>query len=166
MDSFIHASEALNGTFINEFSRAFAEKSLAMCRDVFLGDIEEAVADEMLMVASYFGGMSIAYSQVGVCHALCYWLSYVLGVHHGIGNCIVFDYLEEYYPEDVRTFRIMLEKHAVELPRGLTKGLTESQMNEMVRVALSLDPLWENALGPDWREKMTPERARELYLRM
>jgi 3-deoxy-alpha-D-manno-octulosonate 8-oxidase len=166
MDSFIHASEALLGTFINELSRAFAEKSQALCRDVFLGDIEDTVADEMLMVASYFGGLSIAYSQVGVCHALGYGLSYVLGVHHGIGNCIVFNHLEEYYPEDVRTFRIMLEKHSIELPRGLTEGLSDQQVNEMIRVALSLDPLWENALGPDWKAKMTPERTRELYLRM
>jgi 3-deoxy-alpha-D-manno-octulosonate 8-oxidase len=166
MDSFIHASEALLGTFINEFSRAFAEKSHSLCRDVFLGDIDEAVADEMLMVASYLGGMSIAYSQVGVCHALCYGLSYVLGVHHGIGNCIVFNHLDEYYPDDVRTFRTMVQKHGIELPRGLCDGLTEEEMNEMIRVALSLDPLWQNALGPDWKSKMTPERARELYLRM
>jgi 3-deoxy-alpha-D-manno-octulosonate 8-oxidase len=166
MDSFIHASEALLGTFINEFSRAFAEKSQALCRNVFLNDIEEAVADEMLMVASYFGGLSIAYSQVGVCHALCYGLSYVLGVRHGIGNCIAFNHLEEYYPEDVQTFRAMLERHNIELPRGLTEGLSEQQMNEMIRVALSLDPLWQNALGPDWKQKMTPERTRELYLRM
>ena len=166
MDCFIHASEALHGTFINEFARAFAEKSLNMCREVFLGDIEEAVADEMLMTASYFGGMSIAYSQVGVCHALSYGLAYVLGVHHGVGNSLVFDYLEEYYPEDVRTFRAMTAKHAITLPRNLTRGLSDHQLDEMIRVALSLEPLWENALGPAWREKMTPERARELYLRM
>jgi 3-deoxy-alpha-D-manno-octulosonate 8-oxidase len=166
MDCFIHASESLNGTFINEFSRAFAEKSQAMCREVFLGDLDEGVANEMLLVASYFGGMSIAYSQVGICHALCYGLSYVLGVRHGIGNCIAFNQLEEYYTEDVRTFRLMMEQHDIELPKVVTEGLSELQMNEMIRVALSLDPLWQNALGPDWREIMTPERAQELYLRM
>jgi 3-deoxy-alpha-D-manno-octulosonate 8-oxidase len=166
MDCFIHASEALNGTFINAFARAFAEKSQVMCREVFLGDIDEGVADEMLMVASYFGGMSISYSQVGICHALCYGLSYVLGVRHGIGNCIAFDQLEEYYPDDVHAFRTMLMKHDFKLPKVVTDGLSETEMNEMIRVALSLDPLWQNALGPDWREIMTPERARELFLRM
>lgn len=166
MDCFIHGSEALHGTFINEFARAFAEKSLSMCREVFLGDLEESVADEMLMVASYFGGMSIAYSQVGVCHALAYGLSFVLGVRHGIGNCIVFDHLQEYYPEDVQTFREMKARNGIELPRGLTKEVTDFQMNEMIRVALSLDPLWENALGPDWKARMTPEKVRDLFLRM
>ena len=118
------------------------------------------------MVASYLGGLSIAYSQVGVAHALSYGLSFVLGTRHGIGNCIVFDQIEEYYPQDVAEFRQMLKKHNITLPRGLCAGLTEVQMSEMVRVALSLGPLWENALGPDWKEKMTPDKCRELYRRM
>lgn len=166
MDSYIHASESLKGTFINEFSRGFAEKSQDMVREAFLGDLSREVADEKLLVASYFGGLSIAYSQVGVCHALSYGLSYVLGARHGVGNCIVFDQLEDYYGEDVIEFRSMFEKHNVALPRGYTKGVTDEQMDKMISVALSLDPLWENALGKNWRDHMTPERARELYQRM
>jgi 3-deoxy-alpha-D-manno-octulosonate 8-oxidase len=166
MDCYIHSAESLNGTVINEFARAFAEKSQDMCREAFLGDLPDDVADEQLMVASYFGGLSIAYSQVGVCHALSYGLSYVFGTRHGVGNCIVFDQLEEYYPENVREFRQMIERHGFSLPRGVTKDATEEQMNEMIRVALSLDPLWENALGPNWKEHMTADRARALYQRM
>ena len=166
MDSYIHAAEALHGTFINEYSRAYAEKSMELCREVFAGELDQATADEKLMIASYFGGLSIAYSQVGVCHALGYGLSYVLGVRHGIGNCIIFNHLEEYYPEEVREFRDMVAKHHIPLPREMTKGLEVHQMSEMIRVALSLDPLWQNALGPDWKKVMTPEKARELYLRM
>jgi len=60
----------------------------------------------------------------------------------------------------------MVEKHQITLPRGLTRELDDHQLDEMIRVALSLDPLWENALGPDWRKLMPPERVRELYLRM
>ena len=36
----------------------------------------------------------------------------------------------------------------------------------MVKVALGLEPLWENCLGKDWRNHMTPARARELFSRM
>jgi 3-deoxy-alpha-D-manno-octulosonate 8-oxidase len=166
MDSYIHAAEALRGTFINEYSRAYADKSMDLCREVFLGELSKDVADEKLMIASYFGGLSIAYSQVGVCHALGYGLSYVLGARHGIGNCVIFNHLEEYYPEEVREFREMVAKHRIPLPREMTKGLEEHRMSEMIRVALSLDPLWQNALGPDWKKIMTPEKARALYLRM
>jgi len=166
MDSYIHGAEALRGTFINEYSRAYAEKSMELCREVFLGELSREIADEKLMIASYFGGLSIAYSQVGVCHALGYGLSYVLGARHGIGNCVIFNHLEEYYPVEVREFREMVNKHRIPLPQGMTKGLEEHRMSEMIRVALSLDLLWQNALGPDWKKIMTPEKARELYLRM
>lgn len=164
MDCYIHCVESLQGTFLNAFSRAYGEKAMDLCREVFLANPPDA--DDKLMMASYFGGMSIAYSQVGVCHALSYGLSFVLGLHHGIGNCVAFDYLEEFYPEGVREFRQMMEKHGVKLPRNLARGLTEEQMDKMTDVALVLEPLWENALGKDWKKVMTREKIRKLYQRM
>jgi len=118
------------------------------------------------MMASFFGGMSIAYSQVGVCHAMSYGLSFVLGIHHGIGNSIAFDYLEEFYPDGVAEFRRMLDKQRIDLPRGVTAGMGEAQLEKMVDVALGLEPLWENALGKEWRMSMTRDRLRDLYRKM
>lgn len=164
MDCYIHDVESLSGFFINEFSKAYGEKSMDLCRQVFLDDHPEK--DEKLMMASYFGGMSIAYSQVGACHALSYGLSYVLGIHHGIGCCIAFDALEEIYPEGVAEFREMMNKHQITLPRDLTANLPEESMELMISTALNLDPLWENCLGPEWRKLMTRQRCRELYQRM
>jgi 3-deoxy-alpha-D-manno-octulosonate 8-oxidase len=164
MDCYIHDIESLNGTYINEFSKAYGEKSLELCRQVFLE--EHADKDDKLMMASYFGGMSIAYSQVGACHALSYGLSYVLGIHHGIGCCIAFDYLEEIYPEGVREFKRMMDKHHITLPRNLTAHLGQDALDLMVTTALNLVPLWENCLGPDWQKLMTRERCLDLFKRM
>lgn len=164
MDCYIHDVESLEGTYINEFSKAYGEKSIDLCRQVFLEDHEDK--DDKLMMASYFGGMSIAYSQVGACHALSYGLSYVLGIHHGIGCCIAFDYLEDIYPEGVKEFRKMMEIHDITLPRGITRDLSDEKMELMVTTALNLEPLWENCLGPDWRNLMTRERAMAIYSRM
>lgn len=164
MDCFIHDVESLEGTFLNEFSRSFGEKSIDLCRNVFLEDHPDK--DDKLMMASYFGGMSIAYSQVGACHALSYGLSYVLGTHHGIGCCITFDYLDDYYPQGVEEFRRMMQRHDITLPRNLTKGLPEDQMEKMVTTALGLVPLWENCLGPDWESIMTRDKVMELYRKM
>ncbi len=164
MDCYIHCVESLQGTFLNAFSRAYGEKALDMCREVFLKEPPDA--DEKLMMASYFGGMSIAYSQVGVCHALSYGLSYELGVHHGIGNSIAFNYLDEFYPEGVAEFREMLDRQNISLPRHITDNLSDTGMNRMIDVALGLAPLWENALGPQWRQQMTRERIAALYRRM
>jgi 3-deoxy-alpha-D-manno-octulosonate 8-oxidase len=166
MDCYIHSCESLQGTFINEFSRAFAESGRDICRDVFLGRCEDVVADERLMVASYFGGLSIAYSQVGICHALSYGLSYVLGVRHGVGNCIVFNQLEEYYGQDVREFQQMIRQNRIDLPSGVTNGIDEASMNRMIDTALGLEPLWKNALGDDWKQRISREKIRSLYVRM
>jgi 3-deoxy-alpha-D-manno-octulosonate 8-oxidase len=164
MDCYIHCIESLTGTYLNAFSQAYGEKSLALCQQVFLEDDPES--DDKLMMASFFGGMSIAYSQVGIAHALSYGLSYVLGTHHGIGNSIVFDYLDEFYPEGVAEFRRMLVKEEIALPRGLVAKASDAQIEKMVDVALILTPLWENALGADWAQIMTRDRIRDLYLKM
>ena len=107
MDCYIHSCESLQGRS-SGIRRAFAVSARDICRDVFLNDLDSIVADERLMV-SYFGGLSIAYSQVGVCHALSYGLSYVLGVRHGVGNCIVFNQLGS-TTADVREFQQMIGK--------------------------------------------------------
>ncbi len=164
MDCYIHDVESLEGTYLNEFSKAYGEKSIELCRQVFLEDHPDK--DDKLMMASYFGGMSIAYSQVGACHALSYGLSFVLGTHHGIGCCITFDYLDEIYPEGVKEFRQMMDKHGIILPRNLTKDLDDAALETMTTVALGLEPLWENCFGKDWQQKMPRERVLELYRRM
>jgi len=164
MDCYIHCVESLTGTYLNSFSQAYGEKALELCKEVFLGSGPNR--DDQLMMASYCGGMSIAYSQVGICHALSYGLSFVLGIHHGIGNCIVFDTLEDYYPQGVDEFRQMMEKHKIQLPRNLVAGIKDNQLEKMVDVALILEPLWENALGTDWKKTMTRDRIKALYLKM
>ncbi len=164
MDCYIHCVESLSGTFLNAFSQAYGEKAIELYRDVFLGSGPDS--DDKLMMASYCGGMSIAYSQVGICHALSYGLSFVLGIHHGIGNCIVFDYLEDYYSEGVKEFRQMMERYKIQLPRNIVAGMENDQLEKMVDVALILEPLWENALGTDWKRTMTRDRIKELYLKM
>lgn len=164
MDCYIHCIESLTGTYLNEFSKSYGEKALELCRNVFLEkDTWDADSDDKLMMASYAGGMSIAYSQVGVAHAVSYGLSYLLGTKHGIGNCIVMNQLEEYYPEGYREFRKMVEKNKVEIPVGITKGLSDEQFETMINVSMGLKPLWENALGKDWEKIMTREKLRALF---
>jgi len=164
MDCYIHDVESLEGTYINEFSRSYGEKSIELCRQVFIE--EHPDRDDKLMMASYFGGMSIAYSQVGACHALSYGLSFILGIHHGIGCCIAFDQLEEFYPDGVAEFKEMMGKHNINLPQGVTADLSEEEIDRMVAVSLGLKPLWENCLGKDWQTIMTPDRVRKLLLKM
>jgi len=163
MDCYIHCIESLNGTYLNAFSQSYGEKAFDLCKEVFLGDLTPSESRDKLMMASWHGGMSIAYSQVGVAHAMSYGLSYLLGVKHGIGNCMVFQHLEEFYPEGVALFKIMREKHAIHLPEGLCANLSDEAFNTMITVSMSMVPLWENALGMGWKKIITPEKLKSIY---
>lgn len=163
MDCFIHCVESLNGTYLNAFSQSYGEKAMELCQEVFLNDIPEEESRDKLMMASWHGGMSIAYSQVGVAHAMSYGLSYLLGVKHGIGNCLVFQHLEEFYPEGVSIFKKMMQKHDIVLPKGICANLTQNDFDVMIHVSLGLEALWENALGKDWKSLMTPNRLQALF---
>ena len=167
MDCFVHCIESLNGTFLNAFSQTYGEKAFTLCQEIFLEDtLSEQDSQDKLMMASWHGGMSIAYSQVGVAHALSYGLGYLLGIKHGVGNCIVFDHLEEYYPEGVAMFKAMKTKHNITLPQGICKDLSDKEFDIMINVALSLEPLWENAIGKQWKKTMTRDKLKALYQRM
>jgi 3-deoxy-alpha-D-manno-octulosonate 8-oxidase len=168
MDTYIHCVESMTGHLKNTFSEAYGYKSMELCREVFLheGCGQTAINNEKLMVASYFGGLSLTYSEVGVCHALSYGMSYVFGTRHCIANCIIFDQLEEYYPDGVREFREMVQKNNIFIPKNLAKDWTDAQIEKMIDVTLALHHMWNHALGTDWKNIIKREKIRELYLKM
>ncbi len=163
MDCFIHCVESLNGTYLNAFSQSYGEKALSLCKEVFLGDLPQKESEDKLMMASWHGGMSIAYSQVGIAHAMSYGLSYLLGTKHGIGNCLVFQHLDRYYPKGVKLFNEMKEKHGIQLPENVCADLTSSDLELMAQISLSMEPLWENALGRDWKKHIDMDGLLSIY---
>jgi 3-deoxy-alpha-D-manno-octulosonate 8-oxidase len=168
MDTYIHCIESENGILNNAFSHAYAEQSLKLCRDIYLGEHagQTPENDDKLMVASLMGGLSLTYSEVGVCHALSYGLSKILDEKHCYANCVAFQHLEDYYPEGVAEFKTMLQKHNVTLPQGLAKNWSEETIMAMAQVAYNLPHMWNHAIGTDWKEKITPGTIADLYRRM
>lgn len=168
MDTYIHCIESENGILNNAYSHAYAEQSLKLCREIYLGENAGRTAenDDKLMVASMMGGLSLTYSEVGVCHALSYGLSKIFGEKHCYANCLAFQHLEDYYPEGVKEFREMLVRHGVVLPQGLSKKWTDDEITAMAHVAYNLHHMWNHAIGTDWKEKITIETIKQLYERM
>jgi len=168
MDTYIHCIESENGILNNAFSHAYAEQSLKLCREIYLGEQAGHTADndDKLMVASLMGGLSLTYSEVGVCHALSYGLSKIFGEKHCYANCLAFQHLQDYYPEGVAEFKRMLVKHQVSLPQGLSKKWKEEEITSMAHVAYNLTHMWNHAIGPHWKEKITIDSIKELYKRM
>ena len=162
MDCYIHCVESLEGTMINELSKGLAHKALSLCTNVFTKNSN----NDMLITASYLGGVSIVNSEVGICHALSYGLSLELDFRHGYANCIVFNALYEYYGEHVNLFKKMLVDHDITLPTDVCSSLNAAAIERMVDMTLLMDRPLTNALGNNWREILTREKIRDLYLAM
>ncbi|KPJ77178.1 MAG: alcohol dehydrogenase [Deltaproteobacteria bacterium SG8_13] len=167
MDSYIHNIESLTGHYANTLGNAMARQSLHLCREVFSnGDPTDLASNEKLMVASLLGGLSLGFSEVGACHAFSYGLSFVLGTRHGIANCIAFNQLGDYYPEGVAEFKQLVARLGIDIPAGVTKGLSEAQMDKMIDTTLALEHMWRHALGEGWKDRITRDKVREIYQRM
>ncbi|MTI30349.1 iron-containing alcohol dehydrogenase family protein [Xanthovirga aplysinae] len=168
MDCYIHCVEANHGQYQNAFSKAYSQQAMELCQEVFLkgGSGQNPENNEKLMIASLMGGYSLTYSEVGVCHALSYGLSYILGYRHGLANCLVFNHLNGYYPKGVREFQEMVKNHHIELPQGLAKNWTSDTILVMSKVAYGLDHMWRHALGLNWKEKVSLEKIQEVYYRL
>jgi 3-deoxy-alpha-D-manno-octulosonate 8-oxidase len=168
MDTYIHCIESENGILNNAYSHAYAEQSLKLCRDIYLGDKagQTPENDDKLMVASLMGGLSLTYSEVGVCHALSYGLSKILHMKHCYANCVVFQHLEDYYAQGVAEVKTMMQKHNIQLPQGLSKEWSDETITQMAEVAYNLPHMWNHAIGTDWKEKITLHTIKELYKRL
>ncbi len=138
MDTYIHCIESREGILNNAYSTAFGEQSLALCRDIYLGEKSGQTKenDDKLMVASLMGGLSLTYSEVGIVHAMSYGLSKILGAKHCIANCIAFQHLGDYYPEGLKEFNEKLEH------------------------------MWNHAIGTDWKSKITLDTVKDLFRRL
>ncbi len=168
MDCYIHCIESESGIFYNEFSRAYGDQALKLCRDIFTGEGsgQNELNNEKLMIASLFGGLSLTYSEVGACHAFSYGLSYVLGMRHGIANCIAFRHLEEFYGDAVQEFNEMVAFHKIEIPENISANWSDEDISKMADVAYNLPHMWTHAMGNDWEKKLTKEYLMEVYRRM
>ncbi len=162
MDNFIHCVESLHGSAMNAMGKPFALQAKAAVENFFLKEKNYAE----FMVGAFLGGCSIANSSVGVCHALSYGIAFVLGYRHGIANSIVFNQLQEFYGDDVATFRRMIQKNKLELPSGVTRGVNSEQMDKMVQLTYMLERDLISALGPDFKNILTPEKIVRLYEKM
>ncbi|HQQ93420.1 MAG TPA: iron-containing alcohol dehydrogenase family protein [Bacteroidia bacterium] len=168
MDTYIHCIESHYGIRNNAFSLAYGDQALKLCREVYLyeGSGQLAENDDKLMVASLMGGLSLTYSEVGVCHALSYGLSKIRGTRHCYANCIIFQHLEDIYPEGVGEFRQMLKRHQIQLPQGLSKNWDENTLSQMVAVSINLPFMWHHAFGDNYKEIATPEYIKNLFRRL
>ena len=115
------------------------------------------------MVASYLGGCAIASSYVGVVHPFSAGLSVVLGAHHCVANCITMRSMAEFYPEPYEEFWQMVERQQVQIPEGICRGLREDQYNLLYDSTVVHEKPLTNALGENFKAKLTPTKVRSTF---
>ncbi len=168
MDTYIHCIESHNGIRNNAFSLAYGDKALELCREVYLNEKSGQTPDndDKLMVASLMGGLSLTYSEVGVCHALSYGLSKIHGTRHCYANCVIFQHLEDIYPTGVAEFKQMIKKHQIELPQNLNKDWDDATLTAMATVSYNLPFMWNHAFGDNYKEIATIDYIKGLFKRL
>ncbi|TVZ55510.1 3-deoxy-alpha-D-manno-octulosonate 8-oxidase [Lutibacter sp. Hel_I_33_5] len=167
MDTYIHCIESLNGSHRHPLSDAYSNQALDLARQVFQS--EDMMSDknrEKMMVASYFGGVAIANSFVGVVHPISAGLSVVLGIHHCEANCITMTAMEEFYPAEYNEFMKLVEKNQIKLRRGLCQNLSKKQYDDLFDASTMHEIPLKNALGLDFKKILTKEKVIELYKKM
>jgi len=167
MDAFIHCIEGLSGSYRNPIGDVLSEKCIELCRRVFLSeDMQTDQSRANLMAASYIGGCAVATSYVGVVHPFSAGLSVVLGLHHGVANCIALNGLKEFYPAAHDELAEMLERQKVDLPQSVCANLSEEQYGMLYESTVVHEKPLINALGVDYKKVLTRDRVREIFSRM
>ena len=59
-----------------------------------------------------------------------------------------------------------MKKHDIVLPVEICKNISQEQLDEMIDISFKLDPLWENAIGDNWRNLITRDYVKSLFKKM
>jgi 3-deoxy-alpha-D-manno-octulosonate 8-oxidase len=164
MDAYIHSMESVEGFYRNAVGHSLCLESLRLCREVFSSeDMQSDDNRELLMVASYLGGMAVATSYVGVVHPFSAGLSVVLGVHHCLANCIVMRSMEQFYRGYYEEFMGMAAMQNILIPEGVCSNLTKSQYDDLYDATMVHEKPLINALGPDFKSILTRKKVIEIF---
>jgi len=167
MDAYLHCVEALRGYYRNAVGDAFSAQVIKLCREVFLSDdIKSDENREKLMAASYLGGCAVATTYVGVLHPFSAGLSVVLGMHHGIANCVAMKAMGEFYPEEVEAFWHMVEKQNIYIPEDVCRDLDKEQHDLLYEATIIHEKPLANALGEGFKSILTKDKMEKIFKSM
>lgn len=168
MDTYIHCIESLQGSHRHPIADAYSREALNLCCEVFLSkDMMSLENRTKLMTASFLGGSAIANSYVGVVHPLSAALSVVFDSHHCVSNCMVMQYMQEFYPQETSKFLEMAKKQEIAIPKLLSKdarSLDNTIYEKLYQASIVHEKPLQNALGKDYKKVFSKEKVKELFL--
>ncbi len=177
MDTYIHCIESLNGNHRHPIADSYSHEALRLCREVFTSDNMQSEENRTkLMTASFLGGSAIANSYVGVVHPISAALSVLFDSRHCVTNCMVMQYMGEFYPKESEEFLSMVNKQKIVIP-SLDKSyyrsenldsedLTDELCDRLYQLAIVHKKPLQNALGENYKKILSPSKVRDLFGRI
>ncbi|NLJ96368.1 MAG: iron-containing alcohol dehydrogenase, partial [Clostridiales bacterium] len=101
-DALAHSIECYISKKATPFSDLYAEKSIQLVfenLELVAKEPDNLIARENMLLASYYGGVSIAASSTTAVHAMAYPLSSMFHMSHGLSIAVLLPYVMEYIHE-------------------------------------------------------------------
>lgn len=166
MDAYIHAIESLSGSFRNSYADNYSNLSKNLIEEIFLSNNPRSIQNRSkLMLASYYGGLAISSSFVGLIHPISAALSVVYGFKHCYANCISFRALGEFYPTHYKIFNKMCKFNNIKFGKKI-KNLKSDDFEKLVISTLVHEKPLYNALGKKYKEILNKEKLWEIFNRI
>jgi 3-deoxy-alpha-D-manno-octulosonate 8-oxidase len=83
-----------------------------------------------------------------------------------VGNCIVMRAMKDFYPAAYDEFWNWVDLQRVTIPQGVCAGLDDAGFEALYQASIVHAKPLTNALGPDFKQVLTPERVRRLFEQM
>lgn len=163
MDTYIHAIESLSGNFRSSYSDNYSILSKNLIEQIFLSNNPKSSENRSkLMLASYYGGLAISSSFVGLIHPISAALSVVFGFKHCYANCLAFKSLKKYYPNHYKIFNKMCIQNSIQFHKEI-KILKSEDFDDLVSSTLIHEKPLYNALGKNYKKILNKETLWEIF---
>ena len=115
-----------------------------------------------LLLASYYGGLAISSSYVGLIHPISAALSVVFGYKHCFANCLSFRALRDFYPDYFKIFNKMCKNNKIQFRKQIIK-LKDDDFDKLVISTLIHEKPLYNALGKNYKKILNKDRLRKIF---
>lgn len=165
-DAYFHAFEILHGSRRNPASDAMA--TLAMDRFLRGASHKDLYEEENLLdiaCSSYFAGLALTGGTVGLAHPFSAALGVVFGLGHTYANVVALRGLKKFYPEEYDTLFGLFDLHGIEISKLLEVPPEDEIVSRIMALTMLHEKPLSNALGEDFKSRLTPDLFAEILER-
>ena len=162
-DAFFHSFEPLSGRNRNLFGDAYASIGLNLSTEILLShDLLSEKNRSNAMLASYFGGLSVANGMTTLVHPISAALGVVFSIPHTYANCLALSGLEEFFPEEYKFLFNALERHNIKLT-SVTHEIDNNILDNLYNSTIVHEKPLSNYFGESFKEIFNKSKGFEVF---